>query len=169
MGYHLANVIIHAITAAVFTRFAGQLFLGEVRPTLVSGLLFAAHPIHCEAVASVVGRADAGAGFFFLLSLMSYMEFCDKGRKSRLHLYLCLVLATLAMLTKETGISECAACVLDKFWANELLFSVCSRSRRLRHLSSTHSSQSNAGIKRVAPESDARGTLLLSLITLHQL
>ena len=118
MGYHLANVIIHAITTAVFTRFAGQMFQGDVRPTLVAGLLFAAHPIHCEAVASVVGRADAGAGLFFLLSLMSYMVFCDarSGRTrswpggGSVHLYLCLLFASLAMLTKETGISECSMC-----------------------------------------------------------
>lgn len=110
MGYHLANLVLHAITTAVFTRFAGHVFRGEKRPTLVSGLLFAVHPIHCEAVASVVGRADTGAGLFFLLSLMSYMGFCESSRPSgrgcRMQLYLSLAFAGLAMLTKETGISE---------------------------------------------------------------
>jgi hypothetical protein len=119
LGYHLANVILHAITSAVFTRFAGQLFRGEIRPALVAGLLFAAHPIHCEAVASVVGRADSFSGLLFLLSLMSYIMFCNARRDqsghragSR-HLYLCLVFAAAAMLTKETGISECNECVLQ--------------------------------------------------------
>lgn len=115
MGYHLTNLVLHAITAALFTRFAGQLFRAQTRPTLVAGLLFATHPIHCEAVSSVVGRADTGAGLFFLLSLLSYIRFCDRSRQSeesggRAHLYLSLGFAGLAMLTKETGISECCLC-----------------------------------------------------------
>ena len=111
MGYHLANVLLHAATSGVFTHLAGHVFGGEWRPALVAGLLFAVHPIHCDAVASVVGRADAGAGLFFLLSLLSYMRFSRSSSRAAGsgHLYLSLVLAALAMLTKETGISKCSS------------------------------------------------------------
>lgn len=37
-------------------------------------LLFAVHPVHCEAVASVVGRADILANIFFILSFLCYVE-----------------------------------------------------------------------------------------------
>merc|ERR1712038_2061754 len=36
----------------------------------ITGLLFAIHPVHVEAVAGVVGRADILSGIFFLLSLI---------------------------------------------------------------------------------------------------
>ena len=41
-------------------------------------LLFAAHPIHSEAVSGVVGRADVGAAIFLLLALLSYIQYCKK-------------------------------------------------------------------------------------------
>lgn len=75
-GYHLVNVGLHAVVSVLFTHFAGQLFNGRKRVTLVAGLLFATHPIHTEAVAGVVGRADCGAALFFLLSLMAYIKYC---------------------------------------------------------------------------------------------
>lgn len=42
--------------------------------TAVTGLAFASHPIHTEAVAGVVGRADLAACNLFLLSFLLYSE-----------------------------------------------------------------------------------------------
>lgn len=42
--------------------------------TAVTGIAFAAHPIHTEAVAGVVGRADLAACNLFLLSFLLYSE-----------------------------------------------------------------------------------------------
>lgn len=39
---------------------------------LIASLLFCLHPIHCEAVAGLVGRADIGCSLFVLLSLHFY-------------------------------------------------------------------------------------------------
>lgn len=39
----------------------------------VTGLIFASHPIHTEAVAGVVGRADLTAANLYLLSFLSYI------------------------------------------------------------------------------------------------
>lgn len=39
----------------------------------VTGLIFATHPIHTEAVAGVVGRADLAACNFYLLSFLTYI------------------------------------------------------------------------------------------------
>ena len=64
-GYHLVNVLLHAAVSvlvfAVFSRVTAAPL-----PSAVAALLFAAHPVHTEAVASVVGRAEllAAAGFF---------------------------------------------------------------------------------------------------------
>jgi len=51
---------------------------GSSTVPMVAGLLFASHPIHTEAVAGVVGRADILACLFFLLAFLSYISYCDK-------------------------------------------------------------------------------------------
>lgn len=40
----------------------------------MAGLLFATHPVHTEAVAGIVGRADLAACNFYLLSFLSYVS-----------------------------------------------------------------------------------------------
>ncbi|XP_032804676.2 protein O-mannosyl-transferase TMTC2 [Petromyzon marinus] len=74
-GYHLANVLLHAACTAVYTRLTCTL-LPPLPWGILAGLLFAVHPVHTEAVAGVVGRADVGAGLFFLLSLLAYARYC---------------------------------------------------------------------------------------------
>lgn len=119
-GYHLVNVLLHVAVSTLFTRFAAELFNADGRPALIAGLLFAIHPVHTEAVAGIVGRADCGAALFFLLSLMAYMRFCQL--RNRSYLYASLLMAVLAMLSKEHGITVIAvsavyhALVRHKFW-----------------------------------------------------
>ena len=91
-------------------------------PACLAGVLFAAHPIHTEAVAGIVGRADVGACLFFLLSFLSYINYCNqrdaghsKSRSDEAQLwkrwgYLILsdLFATMSMLTKEHGMTVLA-------------------------------------------------------------
>ena len=49
MGYHLVNVILHAVVCYLYVRLCA-LVLKQVWPALLAGLLFAIHPIHTEAV-----------------------------------------------------------------------------------------------------------------------
>ena len=74
-GYHLGNVLLHAVVTAVYT-ICARLLLRRRTPAIVAGLLFASHPIHAEAVAGVVGRADVLACLFFLLAFLAYMRYC---------------------------------------------------------------------------------------------
>ncbi|KAM6961737.1 protein O-mannosyl-transferase TMTC2-like [Tautogolabrus adspersus] len=80
-GYHLLNIILHALVTLLFTAFSRPL-LGGGLWSLFAGLLFASHPVHTEAVSGVVGRADVGAALFFLLSLLCYMRHCRLRRES---------------------------------------------------------------------------------------
>lgn len=105
-GYHLLNVALHALVTGLFTAISRPL-LGAGGPwCLLAGLLFASHPIHTEAVAGVVGRADVGAALFFLLSLLCYTQHCQERRW-------CWLLASLwcaaaSMLWKEQGVTVLA-------------------------------------------------------------
>jgi hypothetical protein len=56
-GFHLVNVLLHAAASALVAEFARR--LTHWRAALIAGLLFAAHPVHVEAVAYIVGRAES--------------------------------------------------------------------------------------------------------------
>ncbi|KAK7108448.1 protein O-mannosyl-transferase TMTC2-like [Littorina saxatilis] len=114
-GYHLGNVLCHAATAALFTHLARRLLV-RTFPTLVAGLLFAVHPIHTEAVAGIVGRADVLACFFYILTLLCYMRYAGcrdsaERRARRWGWMVCVVMGTAsALLTKEQAVTVLATC-----------------------------------------------------------
>ncbi|XP_020311955.1 protein O-mannosyl-transferase TMTC2-like [Oncorhynchus kisutch] len=116
-GYHLVNVGLHGAVTALFTWLA-RLLLGGGLWSLLAGLLFASHPIHTEAVAGVVGRADVGSALFFLLSLLCYVRHCTlRGGSAgpcRLGAWLLgsLGCATCSMLWKEQGVTVLAVSAL---------------------------------------------------------
>ncbi|XP_019959202.2 protein O-mannosyl-transferase TMTC2 [Paralichthys olivaceus] len=115
-GYHLVNVALHGAVTGLFTALA-RLLLGGGLWSLLAGLLFASHPIHTEAVAGVVGRADEGAALFFLLSLLCYMRHCTlRGHAGPWRLiawFLCsLACAACSMLWKELGVTVLAVSAL---------------------------------------------------------
>ncbi|MDQ3440189.1 MAG: hypothetical protein M3478_07540, partial [Planctomycetota bacterium] len=51
-AYHLVNVLLHATASGCVAELARR--LGGTKVAFVAGLLFAAHPVHVEAVANVV-------------------------------------------------------------------------------------------------------------------
>ena len=119
-GYHLVNVILHAIVTTLFWQLA--YIVTQRRGTaLLSALLFASHPIHTEAVAGVVGRADLLAAVFFLLSLFAYHKYVtmrdkhspEDGGSGRLLLVVLVgILAGLGMLCKEHCFTVLIVCVV---------------------------------------------------------
>ncbi|XP_054609626.1 protein O-mannosyl-transferase TMTC2-like isoform X3 [Dunckerocampus dactyliophorus] len=127
-GYHLLNVALHGLVTAAFTAYSRPL-LGGGLWSLLAGLLFATHPVHTEAVAGVVGRADVGAALFFLLSLLSYARHC--GLRGTLHtrrscwawMLGSLWGAAASMLWKEQGVTVLAvSAVYDLFVFHRLTF-----------------------------------------------
>ncbi|KAM6946240.1 protein O-mannosyl-transferase TMTC2 [Aplochiton taeniatus] len=118
-GYHLVNVTLHGAVTGLFTRLA-RVLLGGGLWSLLAGLLFASHPVHTEAVAGVVGRADVGAALFFLLSLLCYARHCGlRGQagaggpwRSAAWLLGSLGCAACSMLWKEQGVTALAAAAL---------------------------------------------------------
>jgi hypothetical protein len=70
-GYHVANVAIYTVVCVLFLLFCDR-FIGCKTLSTFASLLFAAHPVHTEAVAGLAGRADLLGALFFLLSIMAY-------------------------------------------------------------------------------------------------
>lgn len=67
LGYHVVNVLLHAAVCVVLVVALSRV-TGEATLALLAGFLFAAHPVHTEAIASVVGRAELLAAVLALLS-----------------------------------------------------------------------------------------------------
>jgi hypothetical protein len=95
---HLVNVLLHAAASALVARLAWRL-TGDDRVALVAGVLFAAHPVHVEGVAYLVGRADTlcTVGMLGALSLM----FAPLTKRRALAVFAC---TAVAVLSKEQGL-----------------------------------------------------------------
>jgi tetratricopeptide (TPR) repeat protein len=91
-GFHLVNVLFHAGNSVLVFLLAARLpwgssnaktasappgsrwIAGPLFPAFVAALLFAAHPIHTEAVAWIGAVTDLSLAFFFLLSFYFHLE-----------------------------------------------------------------------------------------------
>jgi Flp pilus assembly protein TadD len=110
--FHLVNIALHAGTAALVFLLARELLAaGAGRaatrapwPALVAGLLFAAHPIHAEAVAWISGVMDVSATFFSLLALWTYVRSTRPGRFQLVAYGVSLAALMLALLSKEPAV-----------------------------------------------------------------
>lgn len=71
-GYHILNIALHMVACALVWRFAQRL-LNDAAISTCAALLFAVHPIHSEAVANIVGRAEVLAAIFLLGGLLLLM------------------------------------------------------------------------------------------------
>ncbi|KAL9965732.1 hypothetical protein ACROYT_G029574 [Oculina patagonica] len=130
IGYHLVNVLLHSVVSMLFLHVCTRIFNGCACSktnslSLLCGLFFALHPIHTEAIANVVGRADILCGFFYLLALLSYFNCFSEGttndsskrptKYSRLWLASCIFWCVLSLFSKENGITVLGVCVVYDF------------------------------------------------------
>ena len=111
-GFHLVNCILHTLNSLlVYTLYfshasaKGSRYVGA----LLAAMLFATHPVHVEAVAGIVGRAELLAVFSMMITVLMYNrcaahlgETTWKGALSCLLLTTCIVCATIS---KEIGLT----------------------------------------------------------------
>jgi tetratricopeptide (TPR) repeat protein len=132
IGYHLTNIAIHAVNAALVVLLAAALFRafrqrvgrdGPLPPSPIMGpatepvtavaafvaaLVWAIHPQRVESVAWVTERRDVLCGLFYLLCLLSYLRGHRLGRASRSGArwdWTAQVCGLLAVLSKGTAVS----------------------------------------------------------------
>ncbi len=84
-GYHVTNIVLHALNAVVFALIAVRL-LRLVRPgtgetplwagAAAAALFFALHPLRAESVAWVTERRGLLSAFFTLLTVQTYLRMC---------------------------------------------------------------------------------------------
>ena len=67
-GFHVVNIVIHALNSFLVFWLVNR-FLKSRATAYISSLLFLLHPIHTEAVTSIVGRAELLAFFWSLTTI----------------------------------------------------------------------------------------------------
>ena len=128
--FHVVNLLLHVLVTLLLARLLLRIDLPP--PTaLGAALLFAAHPIHAEAVTSIVGRGETQAAALVLGFLLLALRGIEGRGSRRLALVGALLLYLLANLTKESAAVAPALLFLLLAWRAEGgLWSRCSAALR---------------------------------------
>ncbi len=97
IGYHVVNILLHAGVSLAVYALGCRLLLTRGGAT-VAAALFAVHPLHTEAVAGIVGRADLLMALGVLLALHGYLRGGRAGRLGSLAAF------ALGLLSKEQAV-----------------------------------------------------------------
>lgn len=93
-GHHLTSIVLHALNTFLVVLLTSRLLryrqAGSLSSTLhpplvaaVTGLLFGLHPVHVESVAWISERKDLLFTFFYLLSILSYLNYVSSDIRRR--------------------------------------------------------------------------------------
>lgn len=117
VAFHSLNVIVHALVSLLV--FVLLLELGSAAGALAGAALFAVHPLHTEAVANVVGRAELYAALFYLAACIVYWRGRSWQGPRRLARFLALgILYFLALSAKEIGVTLPGALLLLEMYGS---------------------------------------------------
>ncbi|MBI4831487.1 MAG: tetratricopeptide repeat protein [Candidatus Lindowbacteria bacterium] len=100
-GFHLTNILWHALASALVVVLVLRI-ISSPTAALLSGALFAVHPVHVESVTFVSGRTDVIATVF---ALISFILFVDERCEERItwRLPVSVLFFVLALLSKEVA------------------------------------------------------------------
>ncbi|HEY5995932.1 MAG TPA: tetratricopeptide repeat protein, partial [Candidatus Deferrimicrobiaceae bacterium] len=114
IGYHLANVLLHAANSGMAFLFALKLHRLSGRGddvtalpfAVITGMIFAVHPVQTEAVSVIAALPELSFAFFVLLALLAYpyRAIPTPPARRRARIMVSASCAFLALLCKETGI-----------------------------------------------------------------
>jgi tetratricopeptide (TPR) repeat protein len=113
LGYHLTNVLLHALTAAVlFVTLVAM--TGGRGPSAFVAAVFAIHPLRVESVAWIAERKDVLSAFFFVLTLAVYTWYARRPGWGRY----CALLASfiVGLLCKTTLVTLPPLLLLLDWW-----------------------------------------------------
>ena len=115
-GYHLTNVLLHALGAVLLWRFLRRL---ELPGAWFCAALFAVHPVTVESVAWITERKNVLSTVFALAAAIQFWDYTD--RKASKNLTLSAVFFVLALLSKTVVASLPAVLFLLLWWKKKPL------------------------------------------------
>ena len=139
IGYHMTNIFFYVLTCLMIfltiRLLSAQLresapMDSHERVALFGSLLFAAHPVHVEAVAWLAARKEVLQAFFFFLAFYLYLRGREKGGKRKVLYFSSLIFSILlATLSKPSAVV---------FPVVILLYEVAKSGRKCVNLFKTH-------------------------------
>src|SRR5438874_5537769 len=106
-GYHWVNILLHLGNALLVWCILARL---KVPGAWLAATIFALHPVQVESVAGISELKNVLMGFFFLLTLLTWIAYADAKDKHRRILYAAaLVFYLLALCAKSTACTLPAA------------------------------------------------------------
>jgi len=101
-GFHLTNNLINIIASLFLFAILFRLFAKYkygMSASLISALIFAAHPVHTEAVSWVSGRTDSLVTLFFFAAFYFYIVYSESNEKK--HFVFSMIFYMLGLMSKE--------------------------------------------------------------------
>jgi hypothetical protein len=112
-GYHLVTLLFHFIASFAAFLLARQLTRDRATAAL-SALMFAAMPVHSEAVAWIAANYDVLSGMYYFIALIFYIRYMQK-RAARFY-WLAFGAWVFALASKETALTFPAILFLYDFF-----------------------------------------------------
>jgi tetratricopeptide (TPR) repeat protein len=104
LAFHSTNLLIHLFCTMFVFMILRKLGLKPLFAA-IGALIFGIHPMGVESVAWVTERKDLLYTFFYLASIIAYLEYLKKDQKPYLYLLLSLGLFLLALFSKIQAVS----------------------------------------------------------------
>ena len=111
--YHFTNVLLH-VTNSILLYLLFRRMTGEVWQSGFVAGLFALHPLHVESVAWVSERKDVLSTFFWLLTMWSYVQYCE--RRSTLRYLATIALYVAGLMAKAMLVTLPFVLLLLDWW-----------------------------------------------------
>jgi tetratricopeptide (TPR) repeat protein len=113
VGYHWVNILLHLGNALLVWCILARL---KVPGAWLAAAIFALHPVQVESVAWISELKNVLMGFFFLLTLLTWIEYVDARHKHRRILYVAALLFYLLALSAKATACTLPAALLLILW-----------------------------------------------------
>ncbi len=108
--FHVSNAVWHLLNSILVFFLTIRIFPNKSGAAFLVALLFAIHPMHIESVAWISSRKDLIYTFFYLISLITYLEYLKNKQKK--YLLITFGTAAISLLSKPAAITLPIALVL---------------------------------------------------------
>ncbi len=113
MGYHIFNIVLHAFNGVMLWLILYKL---RFRSAWLAAAIFAVHPVHVESVAWITEIKNLQSTFFFMLSLICYLNFTNSQRK-QWYLF-SVIFFFMALLSKTSVVMLPILLLLYHWWSD---------------------------------------------------
>lgn len=121
LGYHLVNILLHALNAALVWWILSQL---KIPGAWVAAGIFALHPVHVESVAWISELKNVLSGFFYLSAAALFLR-AGKQKLFRIWYVLASVAFLFALLSKSVTATLPVAIVAIHAWQTRRIDKKC--------------------------------------------